>query len=32
MLYFDHAATTPLHPNVAEKMDEVSRLDYGKID
>ena len=29
MLYFDHAATTPVHPNVAEKMDEVSRLDYG---
>ena len=21
MLYFDHAATTPIHPDVAEKMD-----------
>ena len=29
MLYFDHAATTPVHPDVAEKMDQVSRLDYG---
>ena len=29
MLYFDHAATTPVHPKVAEKMDQVSRLDYG---
>ncbi|MED5248507.1 MAG: cysteine desulfurase family protein [Candidatus Neomarinimicrobiota bacterium] len=29
MLYFDHAATTPVHPKVIEKIDEVSRLDYG---
>jgi len=29
MFYFDHAATTPVHPNVAEKMDQVSRIDYG---
>ena len=29
MLYFDHAATTPVHPEVIKKMDEVSKLDYG---
>ena len=29
MLYFDHAATTPVHPKVIKKMDEVSKLDYG---
>ena len=29
MLYFDHAATTPVHPEVADKMDRVSRQDFG---
>ena len=29
MLYFDHAATTPVHPKVVKKMEDVSRLDYG---
>ena len=29
MLYFDHAATTPIHPDVAEKMDHISRQDFG---
>ncbi len=29
MLYFDHAATTPVHPDVAKKMDHVSKQDFG---
>ena len=29
MLYFDHAATTPIHPDVAEKMDHISRQGFG---
>ena len=29
MLYFDHAATTPVHPDVAKKMDQVSKQNYG---
>ena len=29
MLYFDHAATTPVHPKVVKKMEDVSRQDYG---
>ena len=29
MPYFDHSATTPLHPNVEKIMDEVSRLNFG---
>ena len=29
MPYFDHSATTPLHPQVIEKMNEVSEFNYG---
>ena len=29
MPYFDHSATTPLHPNVERIMGEVSRLNFG---
>ena len=29
MPYFDHSATTPLHPNVEKIMGEVSRLNFG---
>ena len=29
MLYFDHAATTPVHPEVIKKMDQVSKRDFG---
>ena len=29
MLYFDHSATTPPHPQVIEKMNEISELNYG---
>lgn len=29
MHYFDHSATTPLHPKVKELMDEVGELYYG---
>ena len=29
MLYFDHSATTPPHPQVIKKMNEISELNYG---
>ena len=29
MPYFDHSATTPLHPQVIDKMNEVSEFNYG---
>ena len=29
MYYFDHSATTPLHPNVKELMDEVGEHHFG---
>ena len=29
MPYFDHSATTPLHPKVEKKINEVSKLNFG---
>ena len=29
MIYFDHSATTPIHPRVAEKIDYVNREHYA---
>ena len=29
MIYFDHSATTPMHPRVAEKVDYINRTHYA---
>ena len=29
MLYFDHSATTPIHPEVVEKLDYINREHYA---
>ena len=29
MIYFDHSATTPMHPQVAEKVDYINRIHYA---
>ena len=29
MIYFDHSATTPIHPKVAEKIDYINREHYA---
>ena len=29
MLYFDNSATTPIHPEVAEKLDYINREHYA---
>ena len=29
MIYFDHSATTPMHPRVAEKVDYINRTNYA---
>ena len=29
MLYFDHSATTPIHPEVAQKINYINREHYA---